>query len=251
MNKLQSELHRLYAPNPSSSHLVSPQGRVRAMVLELARPAEWSRISAVWHGVQTDLGLPAPAIAITGRDAFQLWFSLVQAVPVAQAGAFLAGLRSRYLNDVTDDRLGLLPRPDPFAPDHTQHAMRVPAEQPDNGHWSAFVAPDLAPVFAESPWLDIQPNPDGQAELLAPLDSIQTADFQAALQRLGMLAPPAVEPVHTAPTTPSSEPRPLSAPRDPRRFLLDVMNDPAQPMALRIEAAKALLPYSDMPDPAP
>jgi hypothetical protein len=31
--------------------------------------------------------------------------------------------------------------------------------------------------------------------------------------------------------------------RDPKRFLLAVMNDPATDMPLRIEAAKALLPY--------
>jgi len=31
---------------------------------------------------------------------------------------------------------------------------------------------------------------------------------------------------------------------DPRRFLQSVMNDPDVPLALRIEAAKALMPYS-------
>jgi hypothetical protein len=30
---------------------------------------------------------------------------------------------------------------------------------------------------------------------------------------------------------------------DPKRFLQEVMNDPTVPLALRIEAAKALLPH--------
>jgi hypothetical protein len=42
------------------------------------------------------------------------------------------------------------------------------------------------------------------------------------------------------PTTPTSAARP-----DPKHFLLQVMSDDTVPLALRIEAAKALLPYPD------
>ena len=39
------------------------------------------------HAVQADLALPAPAIAVTGSDGVQLWFSLVQPVQPGQAQA--------------------------------------------------------------------------------------------------------------------------------------------------------------------
>ena len=55
MNRLQRELQRLYM-SPANAALgldldalgrVDVQGRVRAMVLELARPADWAALSAV------------------------------------------------------------------------------------------------------------------------------------------------------------------------------------------------------------
>jgi hypothetical protein len=55
MNTLQAELNRLYL---EESSLIAPDGRVRALVLDLARPADWNVLSAVWQGVQTDLPLP-------------------------------------------------------------------------------------------------------------------------------------------------------------------------------------------------
>ena len=71
MNRLQSELHRLYLPrssaqaenDPRSSPLIDREGRVRALVMELTRPASWELLSRVWQGVQAELELPAPAIA--------------------------------------------------------------------------------------------------------------------------------------------------------------------------------------------
>ena len=54
------------------------------MVLELTGPADWDVLSAVWRGVQADLELPAPAIAVSGTDGLQLWFSLEAPVPAAQ-----------------------------------------------------------------------------------------------------------------------------------------------------------------------
>ena len=91
----------------------------------------------------------------------------------------------------------------------------------------------LAPLFSETPWLDVEPNPEGQASLLAGLRAI-TAE---AWQRAVAVALPVAElqPLGAAPAT-------MAAFTDPRAFLLSVMNDPAVPMALRIDAAKALLP---------
>ena len=90
MDRLPTELQRLFLPR-------SPGGdRVRGPVLELLRPLGWETIGRVWEGVQVDLGLPAPAIAVSGTDACQLWFSLAEDATVSEAQAFLEGVRTRY-----------------------------------------------------------------------------------------------------------------------------------------------------------
>ncbi len=245
MNRLQSELRRLYLPHPaadagadddtSSPALIDAHGRVRAMVLELARPASWELLSKVWRGVQADLEWPAPAIAVSGTDGFQLWFSLAEPVPVAKAHAVLTQLCARYLYELAPTRLSLMPTVDASAPQQALHARWVPQEQASSGLWSAFVAPDLAPVFTETPWLDTPPGHDGQADVLARLGSIKRPAFEAAMERLQ----PAVPAVSSADAglTPTASGESLEA----RRFLLRVMNDDAVALALRIEAAKALL----------
>jgi len=235
MNRLQSELHRLYAPLASAkqsadtggSRLPAADTSVRAAVLTLARPADWEAIAKVWRGVQTDLGLPAPAIAVSGIDGYQLWFSFAEPVTAAQAAAFTDALRTRYLCDI--------------APQRTLDAGTLPPYQTKPGHWSAFVAPDLAPVFADEPWLDIPPNLDGQADLLGRLESIASTDFLAALQRLEATDVQA----HTTAAPGTHNIVRADAALDPRSFLLKVMHDETVALGLRIEAAKALLPGSD------
>ena len=313
MNRLQSEWQRLYlahspesapltpstpcatespasAPTPptpgdamteaaagNTPSLVTPGGRVRALVLELGRPADWDALLAVWQGVQADLALPAPAIAVSGTDAYQLWFSVAQAVPVAQAAAFLEGLRLRHLAGVAPHRIGMLPAPVPApvpaasalpAPRSLLPALRVPVQQP-NGHWSAFVTADLARIFADEPWLDLPPNELAQADLLSRMVSIPLADFERACAQLRP-SPPAPAPA-TAPPPPTPDQHPQAAETaqapaaphgssatgfthstaptmaggpwtDPRDFLLHVMNDASVDLRLRMEAARALLP---------
>ena len=263
MTRLQSELRRLYLPRATSAQdtggpqetadaasLVDADGRVRAMVLALAGPADWAPLSTVWAGVQADLDLPAPAIAVSGTDSYQLWFSLAQPLPAAQATAFLDALRRHYLGDLPAQCIGLLPRLDTAA--QTLHARLVPALQTGTGLWSAFIAPDLAAAFADEPWLDMPPNPDGQCNLLARLKSISADEFVVAL---GRLQPAAVE-AHALPAAaalPDAAALPGAAAAatvsqlDPKRFLLDVMCNPGVALGLRIEAAKALLPYCHAP----
>ncbi|MFN3304850.1 MAG: hypothetical protein ACK44A_14175, partial [Roseateles sp.] len=106
----------------------------------------------------------------------------------------------------------------------------VPAPQPDGERWSAFIAPDLAPVFADTPWLDLPPGADGQADLLARLQSITPAALDAAMAQLA----PARAPAPAASHDPAAD-------LDPRRFLQSVVNDATAPLALRIQAAQALL----------
>lgn len=247
MNRLSSELQRLYLPasaEGSTPGLIGAHGSVRALVLELTQPASWEVLAAVWRGVQAELEWPAPAIAVSGTDGLQLWFSMAEAVPAAQARAALDGLRALFLADVAPERVRLWPAVEAASPHLAQqwhHARPVPAEQGHGGNWSAFVAPGLAPVFADTPWLDIPPSPDGQADLLSHLASITP---QAWATALGRLAPAA--PVREVPRRADVDAGPVtSAGPDPKRFLLQVMADEAVPLALRIEAAKALLPYTE------
>ncbi len=233
MGRLHTELSRLYLCPPvegksavDESRLFDTHGLTRALVLGLARPADWDAMSRVWQGVQADLELPAPAIAVCGADGYQLWFSLAQPVPVAQAQDFLQQLCARYLSAVAPRRITLWPT-------QAGHTRLVPALQVDTGQWSAFVSSDLAAVFADDPSLDLPPGEDNQADLLSRLKSIQPAELDAALQRL--------QPEETLPPPSAPSVNTRHAPQDPRSFLQAVMNDTSVPLALRIEAAKALL----------
>lgn len=229
MSRLATEFHRLYA--------AGPEGSARALVLDVGRPSDWELLGAVWRGVQLDLSLPAPGIAIAGENSYQLWFSLQQGCAADEASAFFDGVKARYLSGVAAPRIRCL-----------KEVPVVPAEVRE-GQWSAFVAPDLAPVFVEATWLDIPPGVEGQADLLKSLKSITPQVWREALAQL---APPAAQDLAPALAPPSSDVAPAPSAHfpatsfsDPRAFLLHVMNDATVPMALRIEAAKALLPAKD------
>ncbi len=215
MTRLQSEIHRLYGTPPGEGDTA-----VRVLVLELARPADWPRLAQLWQGVQADLGWPAPAIAVNGVDGYQLWFSLVQPLPPAEAQHLLEHLCGRYLADIAPERLRLIAGNPPTTPRQVA---------PDA--WSAFVTSDLAAVFADTPWLDLPPGEDAQAELLGRLSPIPAQDL------LVLLAAP------NAPAAPAAKaaPAPRASDDEARQFLLSVMRDPAVELALRIDAAKALL----------
>lgn len=255
MTRLQSELHRLYlSPSPATSDapspdLVDPPDTVRAMVVELTRPPSWEILSRIWQGVQTELGLPAPAIAVSGTDGLQLWFSVEAPIAVAQAHAFVEGLRARFLPDIESGRVRLVPSP------QERRARQVPALQEQTGNWSAFVARDLAPVFEETPWLDIPPGEEGQAALLRNLEVMERPAFEAALDKLGSRTdpspPPGAAATNADPTRTTAQAAGVEADDDPRRFLLRVMNDASVPLALRVDAAKALLQSPNGTRPLP
>lgn len=256
MDRLQSELARLFLPRSAAAGtrvahdaamhaLLDAQGRTRTMVLGIAGRAGWEVVSRVWRGCQAELGLPAPAIAISGTDAFQLWFSLAEPLASADAHGFLESLCAHFLAEVDARHLQLLPAPDPSSPGGVAHAALVPAESARHGHWSAFVAPDLAPLFAETPWLDIPPGIDGQADLLSRLSSIGSGEFADAAAQL---APATCASADPRPQTaleaaPSAMPD-MSAGSEAQAFLLRVMRDESVALALRIEAARALLQHA-------
>lgn len=228
MSRLATELERLYlGPEPGPDTL-------RGLVLSLVCPADWDAMLRVWQGVQADLGLPAPAIAVNGVDGYQLWFAWAQPVPSAEARAWLDALVRHYLPGVEPHRLAV----------SEVQAQAVPAHHAASGRWSAYVTADLARVFADEPGLDFEPNPEAQAELLSRLHPMPVADVR---QSLACLAPPAqVEPaVAASPAAAAPPPRlgPADLPTDPdpRVFLRAMMQHPGVDLALRIDAAKALL----------
>ncbi|MBB3181720.1 hypothetical protein [Variovorax sp. Sphag1AA] len=232
---MQIELDRLYGLGASAAHDAAPAAAkgVRALVLELRPPAGWDQLSSVWTGVQSDLGFPPPAIAVSGVDATQLWFSLASPISPSAGELFLQGLRARYLPHVGLTHVRLIA-------DAAQLPPAPPLEiSPDR--WSAFVAPDLASVFADTPWLDLPPNDEGQAALLRALEPIRQAAFEAALSQLGVVEEvPADLKLSGLPEVPVFEQAGVEA----ERFLRGVMNDESVPMALRIEAAKGLLGHA-------
>jgi hypothetical protein len=212
MDRLPLELDRLY-------------GGARAAVLALSLPAGWAQLSLVWRGVQTDLDLPAPAIAVSGVDAVQLWFGFASPPSASVRARFLERLRARYLADVASAQVRLFSDP--------QALPAPPCVEVAPERWSAFVTHDLAAVFADTPWLDIPPSDDGQAALLRALEPIRPAALEVALGRLEATA---------ADTAPATGARIAAQPdADPARFLAGVMNDEQAPLALRIEAARILL----------
>ena len=140
LTRLQSELHRLYLPQargagadtearltPDDLPLIDAHGQVRALVLALSGPADWALLSTVWHGVQAELELPAPAIAVAGAAGYQLWFSLAEPVPVPRGQAFLDALRRHYLGHIKATRVALLPAVAAASPWQAVHALPVPA----------------------------------------------------------------------------------------------------------------------------
>lgn len=241
--------NRLFIPEgvgteaPLRDALVSPTGAVRTLVLELRRPADWRTLSGVWAGVQADLGWPAPAIAVSGLDAYQIWISLSEPVAMTEGHAMLEALRRRYLSDVEADRVGLWPV---AGHPEASHPATLPGQMTGSDRWSAFVAPDLAAVFGEEPALDLPPGREAQAELLAQIRSVRLSDARRLrAPSLFAAASAAAGAVCNHDEEANASPVSGQAHHDhPRSFLLSVMNDPSVAMALRIEAAKALLGVS-------
>jgi hypothetical protein len=129
MNRLRSELQRLYGPQPwaaapaptptpaqrQGAKLPEPETAVRAMVMALTQRPSWAVLAPVWRGVQSELGLPAPAIAVCGADGLQLWFSLAEPLAVVQAHGFLQALRAHFLPEVETGRMVCWPHFGPLA----------------------------------------------------------------------------------------------------------------------------------------
>ncbi len=235
-------------------NLVSPAGMARVMVVSFARATDWEQVANLYQAVQDELDLPAPAVSVSGRKGYSLWFSLAEALPLAQIQAFLAALRLKYLADIPLAHLELQP-----------NALAIktlaPTRHNATGKWSAFIDPSMGSMFIVEPGLEMAPILDRQAGMLAGLKSIKTANFQRALSILQAPSELDGEPALTLAEAAARLPTKVSRPpdladgyrysklgegntyADPRDFLLAVMNDSSVGVKQRIKAAKALLPY--------
>ncbi|MBS1188822.1 MAG: hypothetical protein H6R10_614 [Rhodocyclaceae bacterium] len=238
-------------------NLVSQDGMARTMAVEFEKSTDWDLVAKLYQGVQEDLDLPAPAVSVSGKGGYRVWFSLVEPVPVSHAQAFLKALRLKYLADIPPARLNF--RPDigePASPEQSLIPL-APALHMATGKWSAFIDPSMGSMFVDEPWLEMAPNLDKQADLLAGFESIKAGDFQRVLNLALAHTEPAGGPSdrhaglqsevahHHGPHTSRAQSRldVGSNFSDPKSFLLAVMNDPSASAGQRIKAAKALLPY--------
>jgi hypothetical protein len=199
MEKLIAQLLRLYlapgqaAPDALRRHLLgeatlplvltTPAGTTRALVLDFDRARSedegrhWTRLCELAQALQADYGFPAPGVSISAAAGFRLWLSFEVAVPLGDAQRFLERLRDTAFPELV------------LAPD----ALLRPVELPpcldrESGRWSAFIHPGMGASFADEPGLDMAPPPLAQAAFLEQLESIPTAQFRAALERLQAVA---------------------------------------------------------------
>lgn len=246
MSRLNAEHHRLFDADAQGRQPATADSTVRALVLAVHSPADWAALAPLWRGVQADFDWPEAAIAVNGTDGFELWFALADPLPRADAVQLLAQLQRRYLAEVRADRLRAWPAADASAAPPVCPPFAAGPER-----WAAFVTPDLPAVFGDDPALDFEPGADAQADLLARLRPVTATPLRRARAALAPAAQPAASATPAAPSmtrpgaAPAHPPATTSSAigphEDPRDFLLTVMNDPATPLALRIEAAKALL----------
>lgn len=242
MSRLKTEHRRLFAADANGQLPTAADAAVRALVLAIHSPADWTVLAPLWRGVQADFDWPEPAIAVNGSDAFELWFALADPMPRAEAAELLAQLQGRYMAEVRADRVRAWPAADASAAPPVCPPFAAGPER-----WAAFVTSDLPAVFGDDPALDFAPGADAQADLLARLRPITATPLRrarAVLAPADRPSPPAVsapEPADTARPAPLTAASPQVRHDEPRQFLLAVMNDAETPLALRIEAAKALL----------
>ncbi|NML59870.1 hypothetical protein HHL21_01985 [Massilia sp. RP-1-19] len=195
MQKLISELSRLYlpadavAPEALVQHmlgkatlaikLTGDNGLTRAMVIPFRKVSgneeaqHWTLLCEVANALQADLGLPAPAVSISGADGYGLWLSLETPVPAALAQKFVELLRQAYFPEGS-------PIPDPVG---------APVELPPclnqrTGKWAAFIHPGMGASFADESGLEMAPPMAGQLAFLEGLRRISDAQFRHALDVL-------------------------------------------------------------------
>ncbi len=234
MNKLTREFQRLYLLPGQNAPQIDASAASRLLCLALSAK-DWPAAETLLQALSEDLELTLPALSVDG-EGFRLWLSFAEAIDAATGTRFVAALRQRYLPELPAERLRVL----------TGQLTLPPSALDDDGErWAAFIDPGMGSLFVDEPSLDFSPNPDKQAELLAGFTSIPTRAFAQALTRLEAANAEIAGEKPTAAVHMPETAKTIGAYPDPKSFLLAVMNEPGIPLAQRIEAAKALLPYAD------
>lgn len=184
MDKLTSALHRLYL---IGGQFTDAAGQTRALTIDFHKAEgeqHWTRLCDVANALQKELGLPAPAVSVSGGDAYRLWLSLARPVSAEAARRFLALLHTTYFPDEQID----LGRSDVPLPPSLNEAT---------GLWAAFVNPSMGGALADDLGLEMAPPDAAQSAFLDNLDSITEEQFAHALATLQRKhdAPPAPPPM--------------------------------------------------------
>lgn len=209
MQKLISELTRLYLPAGAVSpdalekhmlgtatlavKLATDDGLVRAIAIPFRKMSgadgtqHWSQLCSVANALQAELGLPAPAVSISGADGYGLWLSLEKPVPAALAQKFLELLGQAYFPDM------------PLELDAVSALVELPpCLNQSSGKWAAFIHPGMGASFADEPGLEMAPPLAGQVAFLEGLHSISADQLRHAMDVLQQPQVPAT-PVASAP----------------------------------------------------
>jgi hypothetical protein len=191
MHKLISELRRLYLLNDHryddeslarhlrgeatlAVDLANAEGLTRALVIDFRKAGDeqhWTRLCDVANALQTELGLPPPAVSVSGGNSYGLWLSLASPIPAAQARQFMALLHKAYFED------------EQFDPGRTVVEI-PPCLHTATSLWAAFINPGMGASFAEELGLEMQPPIAAQAAFLEGVQSIGDAEFAKALELL-------------------------------------------------------------------
>lgn len=209
MQKLISELTRLYLPAGAASpqalaehilgnttlavKLATDDGLVRAIAIAFRKMSgadgaqHWNQLCSVANALQAELGLPAPAVSISGADGYGLWLSLETPVPAALAQKFLKLLGQAYFPDM------------PVDPGAVCALVELPpCLNQSSGKWAAFIHPGMGASFADEPGLDMAPPVAGQVAFLEGLHSIGADQLRHAMDVLQQSTVPAT-PAASAP----------------------------------------------------
>lgn len=207
MEKLIAQLIRLYlmpsleaaglqqhllGQHTASTPLVSEDGLTRAIVIDFPRAGDdetrhWAQLCEVANALQEKLDFPAPAVSVTGGNAFRLWLSLREPVPVAHVRRFLSLLRTAYF---------------PELPLHASSVVELPpCLHRETGKWAAFIHPGMGASFAGEAGLEVSPPAAAQLAFLEGLESISPAQFEEAMAAMHRQreAAPAPAPVAAPP----------------------------------------------------
>ena len=191
MHKLISELRRLYLLDNQeldeavfAQHLRGEQtcvvdladalGSARALVIDFHQRADgqhWERVRDVANALQSELGLPAPAISVSGARSYRLWLSLDTTISAAQAEEFQVLLHEAYFADEQID----IARTVVELPPCLHQASKL---------WAAFINPGMGASFAEELGLEMPAPLAAQAAFLEGLRSTTAAEFSHALSQL-------------------------------------------------------------------